>query len=221
MYHFIDTSQLQQAISSLGLDASVAVALFYFSGHGSKCQEREFMLCKDWEEGDGSPEDLDRAKSKYGVALEAVITSLNRARASIVLLDACRSYFDRGNDLSLSSGWSDRREQPRSFTADDSYHGTYRVLPRTVDTCKVLVGYSCSDGSVALDGLQRSEKSPYTTALLKVHRCDIDLRRQSSVLTLAHALPANSTEPAGDSGSVQGAKSGESRRQQIDKRQLL
>jgi Caspase domain len=153
------------------LNASVAVAVFYFSGHGSKCQEKEFMLCKDWQEGDGSPGDIDLAKRRYGVSLESVITIMNGAQASIVLLDACRSYFDRDNNLSLSWISLQPTSTTRGVTEDDLSGGTrYRRLEPSVDPCKILVGYSCSDGSFAMDGFQRSEQSPYTTALLEVNR---------------------------------------------------
>jgi Caspase domain len=129
------------------------------------------MLCKDWQEGDGSPGDIDLAKRRYGVSLESVITIMNGAQASIVLLDACRSYFDRDNNLSLSWISLQPTSTTRGVTEDDLSGGTrYRRLEPSVDPCKILVGYSCSDGSFAMDGFQRSEQSPYTTALLEVNR---------------------------------------------------
>jgi Caspase domain len=163
-------SQLEQTIERCkpALNSSVAVALFYFSGHGSKYHEKEFMLCKDWQEGDGSPEDIDHAKRKYGVSLEAIIKDMNGAQASIVLLDACRSYFDRAEDSSLLSVRDRSDSQQYCAASDGISRGAFRVLPPTVDACKVLVGYSCSDGSFALDGVQQSKNSPYTASLLKV-----------------------------------------------------
>jgi Caspase domain len=178
--------QLEQAIVRRrpALNASVAVALFYFSGHGSKYHEREFMLCKDWEGGDGSAEDINHAKRKYGVSLEDVIKCMNGTQASIVLLDACRSYFDKAEplDSSLLSVRDCSGSQQHCAASDGFSRGAFRVLPPSVDPCKVLAGYSCSDGSVALDGVQRSEKSPYTTAILNVSHTTMYHSNTSAVL---------------------------------------
>jgi Caspase domain len=154
-FYIATIAQLELAIARFRrlLDASTAVALFYFAGHGSKHQEQEIMLCSDWNSGDGSVDDLDAAKSSYGSYVENVIASMNKAQASIVLLDACRTYFDRKRDVTITNDWAS---------------GGFRALSSGVDTSKVLIGYSCGDGTTALDSCSGSHCSPYTTALLQV-----------------------------------------------------
>lgn len=125
---------------------SVDVALFYFAGHGMQVDGRNFLVPID------AKLRSESAVEREAISLQSVINILERAKTSLVFIDACRN-----NPL------ADALAQKLESTGRG-----VRVLQglATMRTSgDMLIGYATLPNSVAYDG--DDANSPYTTALAK------------------------------------------------------
>jgi hypothetical protein len=133
-----DRRAMIRAVQDFGRQASGAVALFYFAGHGVQSRGENYLI----------PVGAD-IRSEADVEHEAVpagriLASLEDAgaRLNIVILDACR-------DAPFARGF---RSQARGLAFIAAPKGT-------------IVAYATAPGDVALDGTGRN--SPYAAAILR------------------------------------------------------
>ena len=141
---------LDQAYASLpGAD----VAMFYYSGHGIQIQDANYLVATD-----ASAKDL-----KQGfVAVQPIVDALQKqAKATLVLLDACRNnpMVEGGQaGLSVSTGRGLARVK-------DTSAAPVVATPAVVQARGLLVAYATSPNAVAQDGT--GQLSPFTGAFVK------------------------------------------------------
>lgn len=139
----LDNTQqsMEAAILEFGKKAqNYDVALFYYAGHGIRCNGSNFLI----------PVDANLPEESYVqykcTNANLVLDLLDKAKCQmkIVILDACRNNpFARSWNRSISGEGLSMMNAPR---------GTF-------------IAYSTAPGDVALDGTGRN--SPYTSALLQ------------------------------------------------------
>lgn len=135
---------METAIARFGEQAaSYDVALFYYAGHGMRCDGVNYLIPID-------AEMLDQTAVKYNCTnANLVLDYMDKAKCKmkIVILDACRNNpFERS--------WH------RGF--DD---GGLSIMSAPVGT---FIAFSTAPGNVALDGKDGQRNSPYTSALLEM-----------------------------------------------------
>ncbi|MBK1865998.1 caspase family protein [Aestuariivirga sp. YIM B02566] len=154
--------KLARSIEAFIEDAGGAdVALVYYSGHGIEAGGTNYLLPIDADEAS-----LAAADSRL-ISLQAVLEQLrNKARITILLLDACRSNPYPREALVRRDGHS--AGMPIAAAGLGAPRGAVIVesaqsLP---DNIGEVIGFAAEPGQVALDGTEGAS-SPYAAALLK------------------------------------------------------
>ena len=150
----LDEDAMDDALGEFEEDSVAAdVALLFYAGHGMEMNGANYLIPVDARLASAS------AVSRETVALDSVLAAMAGAGTRIVILDACR------NNPFVRSMRGAARANVRSggLAAVASGEG-------------LLVAYAAAAGDVAADG-DRSENSPYTTALLEhLERPGVDVR---------------------------------------------
>ncbi len=150
----LDEDEMDDALGEFEEDSVAAdVALLFYAGHGMEMNGANYLIPVDARLASAS------AVSRETVALDSVLAAMAGAGTRIVILDACR------NNPFVRSMRGAARANVRSggLAAVASGEG-------------LLVAYAAAAGDVAADG-DRSENSPYTTALLEhLERPGVDVR---------------------------------------------
>lgn len=142
----LNGEQMKRAIDSFAerLEASGAIGLFYYSGHGVQTSDGGYLLPINL------PPEADETAIQYGaLPLGYVLQRMEGARegVDILLIDACRN-----------NPWV------RSFKGISSEGGTLRPAPAGK---RSLIGFSTRLGSVASEGNAAEAHSIFTQHLLK------------------------------------------------------
>lgn len=131
--------------------ADADVALFYYSGHGIQIKDENYLVATD-----AAARDLAHGL----VPVQPVVDALQaRAKATLVVLDACRNNpmaADGPAGLSVSTG----RGLARIKDAEPA-----PAPAATVQARGLMVAYSTSPNAVAVDGT--GTLSPFTAAFVK------------------------------------------------------
>lgn len=153
----LSSDTFHDAISTFSKSAETAdLALFFYAGHAVQFDGVNYLLPIDIKVDNAY--DLERK----AVLAHKVVGVMQRAKTSIMLLDACR------NNTILRSLEQSLPEKSRSAAQS---RGLARIDLREGDT---LLGFATAPGEVAADGTGRN--SPYTVALLNhIERQGIDL----------------------------------------------
>jgi uncharacterized caspase-like protein len=142
----LDKRRMERTIRQFGENLTGAdVALFFFAGHGIQVTGQNYLLPIDARLSSENDVDFE------SIPLNLIIKQMEReAKASLVLLDACRD-----NPLA--------RNLARTMGTRSSSIG--QGLAEVKTGVGTLIGYSTQPGNAALDGAGRN--SPYAGALLK------------------------------------------------------
>ena len=144
----VDANQLRDLVQAFGARLTGAdVALFFYAGHGFQVDGRNFFVPTDADIREETDVDFE------AMDLDLVYRQMDRrAKAKIVLLDACRNNpFEPA--LTRSMG--------RVRSAGSLGRGLAPVQPAG----GALIGFATDPGAVAFDGVGRN--SPFTKALLR------------------------------------------------------
>lgn len=145
----LTTKQFDQAIEEFALSAKDAdVAFFYFSGHGVQIDKRGFLAPT------GIKVESESSALRELVSIPEVVSKIeNAAKASVIVLDACRNspLQERMRRLSLN--------REKGFAQGEG------LPPITVTGSNTLVVYSTVPGEVAWEG--EGHNSYFTSELLK------------------------------------------------------
>ena len=147
------SASLQQCLDQAYAGAADAeVAMFYYSGHGIQIADENYLVATDATTGD-----LKRGF----VAVQPIVDALQkRAKATLVLLDACRNNplaEDGHAGLSVSTGRGLAKVKDASALAP--------AKPDAVQARGLMVAYSTSPNAVARDGT--GHLSPFSDAFVK------------------------------------------------------
>lgn len=137
---------LQDIEAFLNQAKGADLALFYYSGHGVRLKEtgQNFLIPVDFGQGP------DRSQLSQGVELETLVQRAQiAAKASVILLDACRT-----DPLGGPKGSSPLEQMTRGLYLSQTFDGD------------VLILYAAAAGKPALDG-PRGDNSPFAKALVE------------------------------------------------------
>ena len=142
-------AEFDRAVDKFTLTAKDAdVALFYFSGHGVQIDKRGFLAPV------GIKAESESSALRELVAITEVVSRIeNAAKASVIVLDACRN--------------SPLQERLRRFASekDRGLIPAKGLPPVSVTGSNTLVVYATAPGETASDGAGRN--SPFTSSLLR------------------------------------------------------
>jgi Caspase domain len=147
--------------------APLDVCLFYYSGHGLQIEGTNYIVPIDF--------DNDDKKGVDGlVSVQGLIDRISHVDcARIVLLDACRNGSTRAEREKFQTSFRDRL-----LTKSIEFDGVRKeilingevIQPRLAKMTaenNTFIAYATAEGDRALDGLDNSPLSPFTSALVK------------------------------------------------------
>ena len=148
------------------------VALFYYSGHGLQVNGINYIIPI------GSDISSENEVEFEAVALNRIMSKLEKARINIIILDACRDNPYKG------------------FRSTEK--GLAILTSKTEGT---FIAYSTAPGKVAIDGTGRN--SPYTKNLIeKIHTLDLEIEDVFKEVRKAVKQETNSKQIPWDSSSL-------------------
>lgn len=177
-----DYASMKAAVDRFGtqlIPGTQAVGLFFFAGHGMQQNDQNFLIPVD------TVEAIENTGQVNGnaVSLNDVVSTMNRAEVSIIVLDACRN-----NPLGEAINGSGRTLTRVGSASSSSLNSSTSLKQKSVSrasvggglaqppksTNRALFAYATSPGDTAQDGTGRN--SPFTSGLLisikKEHRLE-------------------------------------------------
>lgn len=148
------------------------VALFYYSGHGLQVNGINYIIPI------GADINTENEVEFEAVAMNRIMSKLEKARINIIILDACRDNPYKG------------------FRSAEK--GLAILTSKTEGT---FIAYSTAPGKVAVDGTGRN--SPYTKNLIeKIHTLDLEIEDVFKEVRKAVKKETNSKQIPWDSSSL-------------------